>query len=137
MKNDACSGTGRLSKGALLSMMGGGAFVPPPLTEPPLAEEKKQRILDVIEENGGNVNRASVVLGISASSLRRRLLQWSQRPPTPTASPRTTRGFYEGVRAPWGVRSFDPSKREVCIEIRTPSSTNTLAFTVPSYRFPD
>lgn len=139
VKNKACSGTGRLSKAALLSMMGEGTFVPPPLTETPLAEDRKQKILDVLGENGGNVNRASVVLGISASSLRRRLAQWSnaEGQTTPTARPKTTRGFYESIRNPWGVKSFDFEKREACVEIETPSSVSHLSFTVPSWKFPE
>lgn len=118
-------------------MTGEREFVPPPLTEPPLAEEKKQKILEVIEENGGNLNRASVALGISASSLRRRLAQWSEPAQAPTTRPRTTRAFYESIMGPWGVKSFDAERREVCVEIRTRASTNTLSYTIPSWKFPD
>jgi transposase-like protein len=119
-------------------MMGYGTFAPSPPTETPLAEEKKQKILDVIAENGGNVNRASVVLGISAASLRRRLAQWASPNAGATPSrPRTTREFYESIRSPWSVLSFDVEKREVCVEIRTPSSTNLLSFTVPSWKIPE
>lgn len=137
MENRACSGRASLSKAAFLSMTGGGPFKPTPLAETPIAEDRKQKILEVIQENGGNLNRASVVLGISASSLRRRLAQWSSPPAIDNARPRTTRAFYEGIQSPWSVQSFDSEKREVCIEIRTPSSTNILSFGVPSWRFPD
>lgn len=139
VKNQACSGTGRLSKGSLLSMMGYRPFTPSPLNEPSISEEKKERILAVIEENGGNINRASVVLGISASSLRRRVAQWAaqESPNTTPESVSPTRRFYEKIANPWRVKSFDPEKREACVEITTRSSVNNLSFTVPTSRFPD
>lgn len=138
VENRACSGTRRLSKGALLSIMGEGTFVPTPPVEMPLAEDRKQKILETIKANGGNINRASVVLGIAASSLRRRLDQWSSEgKPRPPSRPKTTRSFYEGIKSPWRVHSFDVDKREVCVEISTPSSVNHLSFTAPSWKFPD
>lgn len=132
VRNRACSGSGRLSKGALLSMMGEGAFVPPAMTSPPLSAEKRQKVLDVIAANGGSVNRASVVLGRSASSLRRWLLQWSSA--TPTTAPEAanpTRRFYDKIKNPWRVTSFDPDKREACTEISTRCGKTRLSFTVP------
>lgn len=139
VKNQACSGSARLSRGSLLSMMGYGPFTPAPLNEPPISEEKKERILAVIEENGGSINRAAVVLGISASSIRRRIAQWSTQETSAqtVGSVSPTRRFYEKISHPWGVKSFDPEKREACVEIRTPSSVNHLSFTVPSWKFPE
>lgn len=139
VKNTACSGSSRLTKGGLLSLMGYSPFVSPPMTGPSLSEEKKQKILDVIDENGGNLNRSSVILGISASSLRRRIAEWASRDAagTPSESVSSTRRFYEKISHPWSVTSFNPEKREVCIEIRTPSSSNHLAFTVPSTKMPE
>jgi hypothetical protein len=135
----ACSGTSRLSKGALLSMMGDAPFRPAPMTEPSLSEREKDRILSVVEENGGNLNRASVVLGISASSLRRRIEAWgsSPAPARDQESTSPTRRFFERTRSPWSGRSFDPSSREVCIEIRNPHVTTNFVYTVPSYKIPD
>ena len=139
MTKRACSGTSRLSKGALLSMMGDAPFRPAPMTDPPKSEEEKERILSVVEENGGNINRASVVLGISAASLRRRIEAWGSSPAPARAQESTspTRRFFEGTRNPWSVRSFDPSSREVCIEIRNPYATTNFAYTVPSYKISD
>ena len=118
-------------------MTGEAAFVPRPPTDTPLAEDRKQKILETIPANGGDINRASVVLGIAASSLRRRLAQWSSfQAETSPYRPKTTRTFYEGIKSPWRVHSFDVDKREVCVEISTPSSVNHLSFTVPSWKFP-
>jgi transposase-like protein len=139
MTKRACSGTSRLSKGALLSMMGDAPFRPAPMTEPSFSEREKDRILSVVEENGGSVNKASVVLGISASSLRRRVEAWGSNPPTAREQESTnpTRRFFEGARSPWSVRSFDPLSREACIEIRNPYATTNFSYTVPSYKIPE
>lgn len=113
-------------------MMGDGAFVPPPLTSPSVSDEKKQKILEVLEDNGGDLNRTSVVLGVSASSLRRRLRQWAEPSAPPfRESPSPTRRFYERIKNPWKVTSFDTDKREACSEISTPSGKTHLSFTVP------
>lgn len=137
MSRNACSGTTRLSKGALLSMMGDAPFRPAPMTEVTLAEDRKEIILSVIDANGGNLNRASIVLGIAVSSLRRRVAAWSEpknNPEEQSTSP--TRRFFEGTKSPWIVRAFDPRSREVCIEIGNPSTTTNFGYTVPDYRIP-
>lgn len=137
MLRNACSGTTRLSKGALLSMMGEGPFRPAPMTEPSLSDEKKERILSVLNANAGDFNRASVVLGISVPSLKRRIALWTESPQEQEQeSPSPTRRFFEGTKSPWSVRSFDPRSREVCIEIRNPSTTTNFGYTVPDYRIP-
>jgi hypothetical protein len=120
-------------------MMGDAPFRPAPMTDPPKSEEEKERILSVVEENGGNINRASVVLGISAASLRRRIEAW-ESPPTPARiqeSTSPTRRFFERTRSQWSVRSFDPASREVCIEIRNPYVATNFSYTVPSYKISD
>ena len=137
MKTTACSGTSRLSKKSLLASMGYGAFSPPPMTDPPLSLQKKEKILEVVEDNGGDLRRASIILGISVSSLRRRIAMWNAPsvPQTAPQSPSSTRRFYESIKNPWSVTSFDPSKREACVEIRTPSATTHLSFDMPSLKF--
>jgi hypothetical protein len=136
VKKNACSGKGRITKGALLQMMGDKASNATFLYGQSLAEEKKDKILKVIEENGGKLNRAAVILGIRASSLQRWVKQWaSETPKIPQDSPTTsTRSFYEGIRNPWSITSFDTATRDVCIEIKTPSSTNLLSFTIPNMK---
>lgn len=138
MQRNACSGTTRLSKGSLLSMMGDGPFRPAPMTDPPLADERRDKILSVIDSNGGDLNRSSVVLGIAASSLRRRMVLWGlSRPAVREESTNPTRRFFERTKSPWGVRSFDPRTGQVCIEIRNPSTTTNFAYKAPSFRIPD
>lgn len=125
-----------MSKGALLAYMGEKATPAAFLYGQTPAEEKKEKILGVVASNGGNLNRAAVILGIRASSLRRWVKQWSaEETPIRKEFPTTrTRSFYEGIKTPWSVTSFDPATRDVCIEIRTPSSTNTLSFTIPAQK---
>ena len=138
MSKNACSGTARLSKGALLSMMGDGPFRPPPMNEPPLSEQQRDRILSAIHDNRGNLNRASVVLGIAASSLRRRIALWeAPNAPREEESSNPTRRFFERIKSPWSVRSFDPRSREVCIEIKNPTTTTNFGYKAPSYRIFD
>lgn len=117
-------------------MTGDGPFTPTPLTEPTISDLKKERIMSVVDANGGDLNRASVVLGISASSLRRRIEGWKAQNATQdtTTGQNPTRKFYDKIKNPWSVRSFDTDSKEVCIEIRNPSATVLLAYTAPSYK---
>jgi len=109
-------------------MMGDPPFRPAPMTMPALSEEEKDRITSVVEANGGNINKASVVLGIAASSLRRRIALWSApRPAREEESPNPTRRFFEKTKSPWSVRSFDSKSGEACVEIRNPSTTTNFS----------
>lgn len=135
VKNSACSGTGRITKGSLLSMMGYGPYTQPSLYNQTLSEQKRDRILAVIDACGGNLNRAAAILGIKASSLRRMTKEWeSAKTPTTTETTNPTRRFYERINNPWRVSSFDPDTRQVCIEIDTPSSKSLLNYTIPEQK---
>jgi hypothetical protein len=108
------------------------------MTTPALSEEKKDRIESVIEANGGNLNKSSVVLGITASSLRRNMALWNgSRPSREEESPNPTRRFFERTKSPWRVLSFDSKSGEVCIEIKNPSITTNFSFEVPFRRNPE
>ena len=132
----ACSGEGRITKAALLAMMGYKKFSQQPLQELTLSEEKKERVMRVLEDNGGNYNKASVVLGVSISSLKRWTKSWGDpiASNNEETSPNPTRGFYEKIERPWRIRSFNPSNREVCIDIQTYSGVNHLSYTVPTQK---
>lgn len=136
MLNRACSGKGHLSRGSFLAIAGDADLPPKVSAMPTMSEEKKQKVLEVLANNGGKVGRASVVLGVSVSSIKRWVAAWveEQRPVIrpPYTSP--TRRFYESVRNPWSVTSFDPEKREVCLEIKNPSCTVNLGYTIPSWK---
>jgi transposase-like protein len=139
MNSNACSGTARITKGSLLSTMGYKAFEQPSVYSKTLSEEKRDRVLKVVADSGGNLNRAAVILGIKASSLKRWIKEWAS-PGTPSAdgaSSSPTRNFYERIASPWSITAFDPSTREVCIEIKTPSATNRLQYTIPNQRASD
>jgi len=139
MTNKACSGTSRLSKRNFLSMVGPSPFSSSNSAVPTISEEKKQKVLEVIANNGGKIGRAAVVLGVSASSLKRWAAAGNESATvsSSTSSANPTRRFYESIRSPWSIVSFDPQKREVCLEIRSPACTTNLGYTVPSWRFAD
>jgi hypothetical protein len=120
-------------------MVGDAPFSPSSAAVPAISEVKKQRVLEVIADNGGKIGRAAVVLGVSASSLKRWVTAWNE-PNTVSSrqsSTNPTRRFYESIRNPWSIISFDPKKREVCLEIRTPACTTNLSHTIPSWKFAD
>jgi hypothetical protein len=102
-------------------------------------DQKKKTTLAVLAENGGDFNRASAVLGTNPLSLQRRIREWSvpETDLNPQSATNPTRGFYEKITNKWSITAFDPSSREVCIEIKTPSSTNHLSYTIPSQRIAD
>lgn len=136
MDSNRCSGKGRISKESLLSTMGYKAAELPSLYSQTLSQEKRRRVLQVIEQSEGDFNRAAVLLGIKASSLKRWVKEWAKDSATTTDDRLTnpTRRFYEKIPSPWSVRAFDPATGEVCVEIRTPSTTNTLHYTIPIQR---
>lgn len=136
MNTSRCSGTGRISKGSLLSTMGFKASEQPSLYFKTLAQEKRDRILKVLEDASGNLNRAAVILGIKSSTLKNWIKEWAKEVATvqDDKSMNPTRRFYEKIEAPWRVKAFDPLTREVCVEVNTPSTTNTLNYTIPNQR---
>lgn len=136
MNRTACSGTGFINKGSLLSNMGYSPIsYPPPLKT--ITQAKKDMILKVIADNGGSLNRASVVLGISTASLRRWTKDWVKPPSEDQTIMNPTRRFYSNIPNPWSVASFDPSTGEVCVDIKTPSCTTHLQYTLATMRMSD
>jgi transposase-like protein len=119
--------------------MGYPGYVQSPPGIPTLSEQKKKRILAVLADNEGNFNRASAILGISSPSLQKWVREWSAAKTNPNSQSATnpTRNFYEKITNKWSITAFDPSSREVCIEIKTPSSTNHLSYIIPSQRIVD
>jgi hypothetical protein len=136
MRKDACSGTSRMTKPALLAMMGYSKFVQATFSDPTLTDQKMDAVMKALSQNGGDYNKTSVVLGVKASSLKRWVQSWSQTstPNSESTSPNRTRGFYEKIKNPWSITSFDPTKREVCIDIDARVGTNHLSYTIPEQR---
>ena len=139
MKKDACSGTSRMTKSALLAMMGYSKFTQSAFNDPTQTDKKMDAITRVLSENGGDYNKTAVVLGIKASSLKRWVKSWDQTSPSnnESESPSPTRRFYEKIQNPWSIKSFDPIKREVCIDIKARSGTNHLSYTIPEQKTAD
>jgi len=139
MRRNACSGTTRITKGSLIATMGYPGYVQSPPGIPTPSEQKKKIILAVLADNEGNFNRASAILGISSTSLQRWVREWSaaKTNPNPQSATNPTRNFYEKITNKWSITAFDPSSREVCIEIETPSSTTRLSYTIPNRKTPD
>ena len=44
---------------------------------------------------------------------------------------RKTRDFFENLTVPWSIKSFDPSSRSVCVEIKNKSTTINIFVTLP------
>jgi hypothetical protein len=159
----ACKGTDRLNKKALLSFLGPDKYVAPASFVPfsNIEYETKVKSAKALENfNGrqpwpsvgiqyktkvdarntlnafnGNHKAAASSLGLSVASFMRRL----EGDPGPTSNDEArsignTRRYLEGLVVPWSITSFDISKREVCLDIRSDSGTTHLAVTVPSQK---
>jgi|688.fasta_scaffold80580_7 hypothetical protein len=44
---------------------------------------------------------------------------------------RKSRSFFENLTVPWSIKSFDPSSRSVCVEIKNKSTTVNIFVTLP------
>lgn len=136
MNKNACGGSARLNKSTLLGVMGYPRFSQKPFVEPTLSDEKMDFVMKVLSDNGGDYGKASIILGTPASRLKRWVKAWNQPSPnnSESGSPNLTRGFYEKIQNPWSIRSFDPVKREVCIDIETNVGTNHLSYTIANQK---
>lgn len=134
MRKMSCSRGSTISKSALLGYMGYPPFAPKTHARATLTDMKRDRIMDVLKSNGGDFNRASVVLGISAASLRRQLENSNPARSVEDQSLSPTRAFFEKITSPWSVTSLDYDSGEVCMRIDNPSSSVHLSYTLPIRR---
>jgi hypothetical protein len=134
-RNGACSGLDRLNKKAFLSMIGAEKYTPPNglvFRD----EEKLEELKKVLEENNSNVMLAAASLGIAPSVFRKRYnalsavvsLATSVKEP---ASPTPQRRFFENILKPWSITSFDPKKKEVCVDIQAGPITSHVSANIP------
>ena len=159
----ACKGTDRLNKKALLSFLGPDRYVAPasfvPLSNiqyetkvksanalanfngrqqwPSVGFQYKTKVdaQNTLDQFEGNHKAAAASLGLSIPSFMRRLSGY----PGPVSndearSSGTTRRYLEGLVVPWSIMSFDVSKREVCLDVRSDSGTTHLAVTIPGQK---
>ena len=136
MRNQACSGTDKLNKKAFLSMIGAKRYIQQiPVVS--FSEEQKARVLEVLKQNSGDLRRAAIILGMSVSTLKRKLDRWktyfepiNEEPASPTPS----RRYFENLSVPWGIRNFDAQKREVCVELNAPAGKVVLSVQIPNQK---
>jgi len=136
MDKNACKGSSRLTKSTLLGTMGYSKFSQKAYLEPTFSDEKMDFVMKALAENGGNYSRTSVVLGVPASRIKRWIKSWSLPSPnnSESESPNATRRFYEKTQDSWSIKSFDASRREVCIDLETRAGINHLSYTIPSQK---
>lgn len=130
----SCSRGSTISKSALLSYMGYPPFIQKTHAQATLTDMKRDRIIEVLKFNGGDFNRASVVLGISVASLRRQLENSNSAEVAENQSLNSTRAFFEKITSPWSVTSLDYDSGEACMRIDNPSSSVHLSHILPIRR---
>ena len=127
----ACNGTQRLAKNTFLALMGTSPYSPPPLVDVTLDELNQKTVQTALDEAGGNQQIAARNLGITLSSLRRKIRQWSVEPQSPSVYVNPSRKFFENLPSPWKITSFEPRTREVCVDIIAAPQTNHVSATIP------
>lgn len=137
-RKGACTGTSRLNKKAFLSMIGAKKYTPPNTTILSLDAQRLDVLQKALEDNGSNLMLAAASLGISPSVFRKRYNMLSTVVNSTTikepASPTPERRFFENIRNPWSITSFNTKTREVCVDVRSKSTTTHFSSTVPNYR---
>lgn len=130
-KRTSCSGGLKVTKQALLGMLGSRKF------------EKKQVVsrrdmirdeaLEAVDQAEGNLDVASSRLGITKSSLKRKMLQPAGMPVSydETRPVSVSRKYLEDNFQSWTVRDFDAKTRRACLEMTSPSGIVTLSVDVP------
>lgn len=137
MKN-ACQGDLKLNKKAFISMLGATKFVKPNFN--PLNTLKNQEITKIkklLEENNGNKQKTAALLGISISSLKRKLDQSSviieNINDDQLASPNSSRRYFENLKTDWQITSFNSQNKEVCIDLNNRSTTVRVSVNVSNF----
>ncbi|NBT58147.1 hypothetical protein EBT16_05120 [bacterium] len=127
----ACQGNQKLNKKAFISMLGSPSFSRPSVAASN-AELEAARVAKVLEEQGGDQRKAAAALGITIQTLKRKLSppEPSKTPYDEEGSPNLTRRYFEKLKSPWKITSFNTSNGEVCAEITSPSAVVHVSATV-------
>lgn len=140
MNKNACDGTSRLSKSAFLSFLGSNKYkrtLGNPVDS--LDEIEKINIKDELNSNNGNLKITAAKLGMSISTLKRKLNKWENQINTAASdelqSPSPSRRYFENLKSPWQIVSFNLNTREVCVEIQSPSGIVNVSVFIPNYKF--
>jgi hypothetical protein len=123
MKKEPCTSNDSLNKKAFLSMLGAKKFIKPNINN--LTYLKNQEIKNIkklLEDNQGNKQVTASLLGITVSSLKRKLNTPNSIVETISddqlASPNPARRYFENLKIDWKITSFDYNTREVCINLK-------------------
>lgn len=134
---NACNGTDKLNKMAFLSMIGAKKFQK---TNQIVSfdEVQKQSVLDILNQNNGNVKLTAKHFNWPISTLKIKLNKWSIQNQTinedEVASPDVSRRFFENIKNPWDIISFNTKSRNACVEIKTKSGNYLLSQTIPNLK---
>lgn len=134
-KKGACQGDKRLAKKAFISMIGPPSFSSAVSTAGN-AEVQAAKILTTIEEQGGDIRKASAILGITIQSLKRKLnpAQSAAVPYDESGSTNLTRRYFENLKSDWEIVSFNTFNGEVCVDARSKSTVTRLSATIKALK---
>ena len=127
----ACSGGYSVAKQALLGMLGSRKFENKQVVSQ--RDMIRDEALEAVDQADGNLDVASSRLGITKSSLKRKIGQPAETPvsydETRPASP--SRKYLEDNFPSWTVRDFDAKTSRACLDMVSPSGTVTISVEVP------
>jgi DNA-binding protein Fis len=127
----ACKGTQRLEKKTFIALLGAGPYVAPSIVDITLDEANQYNAQIALDKAGGNQQIAARTLGITPSSLRRKLKQWAAEPKPAQNYINPSRKFFENLSS-WKITNFNPEIGEVCVDIATNSQTNHVSAKISS-----
>lgn len=136
MNRKACSGNEQLNKKAFLSMIGASKFVKPNFNyKNSFKNQEIKKIKKLLLDNEGNKQKTAAMLGISVSSLKRKLNNYENTVEIinddQIQSPNLSRRYFENLKEDWEIVSFNYQTREVCVDINSKSGTVKLSVIVP------
>lgn len=127
----SCSGGIDITKQALLGMIGSKKFEKKQVVSE--SDMSRDAALAAIDSADGNLDVASSSLGITKSSLKRKIQPPAEAPVSydETRSVSVSRKYLEDNFSSWTVRDFDAKTSRACLEMTSPSGTVTLSVDVP------
>jgi hypothetical protein len=130
-KRTACSGFDRTNEKALLAMLGSKKFEKKQVVSE--ASMSREEAMAALEDADGNLNVASANLGITKSSLKRKISSPTESPVAYNeANPNSlSRKYLEDNFGSWKVQDFNAKTRQACLKMTNPSCTVTLSVTIP------
>lgn len=136
MRKNACSGNEKLNKKAFLSMIGASKFVKPNFNpKSSFKNQEIEKIKKLLSDNNGNERKTAAILGISISSLKRKLNNFENTVEIinedQIQSPTPSRRYFENLKEDWQITNFDYQTREVCVDIKGKAGTVKLSIVVP------